>query len=134
MTTEQIPLQKLPDAAPDVGEADEVVKRTATEEVETYLKAKRDIELAGATYELDARKSYGKRIFWLVVAWLVVVLGIVILAGYADRPIYSFQSREIYGPKISDGVLIALITGMSVNVIGLLAIVVNYLFPKRGSN
>ena len=94
----------------------------AGKERDDFLAQKRQQELDEGAYDLDARKRYGERIFWLVVAWIAVVLVIVVVSGYSN------------GPKLSDGVLIALITGLSVNVIGLLAIVINYLFPKRGKD
>ena len=66
--------------------------------------------------------------FPLATFWLVAVLGIIWAAGYSEHPMTFVGIR---GPKISDAVQIALISGLSVNVIGLLAIVINYLFPKR---
>ena len=97
---------------------DEIAKK----EHAHYVSQKRKQELEEGEYDLEARKTYAERIFWLVVFWIIVVLYIVVCSGYW------------YGPKLSDGVLIALITGLSVNVIGLLVIVINYLFPKRGKD
>lgn len=67
----------------------------------------------------EQRKQYANKIFWLVCAWLVVLVIIVGQAGCG---------RLI----LSDSVLIALISGASINIIGLMVIVANYLFPKNG--
>jgi hypothetical protein len=67
----------------------------------------------------EQRKAYADKIFWLVCLWLLAVLGLAALAG---------------GKKfeLSDTVLIAFISTVSVNIIALMAIVANYLFPKEG--
>lgn len=121
MTEDSAKLAQLPEAPPDIGGCDPVAQESATDERQ-YARKQREIELEGSRYELVARKTYAERVFWLVAIWIGLVLCIVVLSGY-----------EI-GPKIADGVLVALITGLSVNVIGLLAIVINYLFPKRGKD
>ena len=65
----------------------------------------------------EQRKEYAGKIFWLVCGWLFVLLTLVFSAG----------KNWI---SLSDSVLIALITSASVNIIGLMVIVANYLFPK----
>ena len=67
----------------------------------------------------EQRKAYADKIFWLVCLWLLAVLGLVALAGSINF-------------ELSDTVLIALISTVSVNIIALMAIVANYLFPKEG--
>ncbi|MBU0719150.1 MAG: hypothetical protein KJ749_12945 [Planctomycetes bacterium] len=120
-------LDRLPESAPDISSADPADKELGDREQQDLKRAAGKLKLEGERYELGARKTYGKLIFALVVAWIVAVLVLVFLAGYSERPLmYEFK-----GPTIPDSVLIALITGMSVNVIALLAVVINYLFPKR---
>lgn len=65
------------------------------------------------------RKEYANKIFWLVCAWLSVLTFIVCMTGM----VYF---------NLSDTVLVALISGASINIIGLMVIVANYLFPKNG--
>jgi len=76
--------------------------------------------LGERSQDMSARKNYARCIFFLLVAWLGLVFSVVIASGYKACPIY-----------LSDAVLIALISGASVGVIGLFAIVANYLFPRK---
>ena len=66
------------------------------------------------------RKDYGARLFRLIVGWLIAVGVIVLLHGFACVPF-----------KLSGVELTALIGSTTVSVLGLFAIVANYLFPKR---
>ena len=65
------------------------------------------------------RKKYGYLIYSLVIGWLVILSTILFFHGF-----------NVGGFALPGGVLIALIAGTTVKVIGLLAIIVNYLFPK----
>lgn len=69
--------------------------------------------------DMSARKNYARNIFLLLLVWLTMVFGVVIGSGYEKCPIH-----------LSDAVLIALISGVSISVVGLFAIVANYLFPR----
>ena len=66
------------------------------------------------------RKRYSDRLFWLVVVWLAVIGAIVLLHGFHAIP---FQ--------LSTTVLATLIGSTTASVLGLFAIVANYLFPRR---
>ena len=72
---------------------------------------------------IENRKKYGYLIYLLVIGWLVILSTILFFHGF-----------NVGDFTLSDGVLIALITGTTVKVIGLLAIIVNYLFPKPKRN
>jgi len=74
----------------------------------------------GLKQDIGERKSYANKIFWLVCGWLGIVLLLVALSG-----------ANGIGIAISDAVLISLVSGVSVNIIALFAIVANYLFPRR---
>ena len=65
-------------------------------------------------YEL--RKENIPKLYWMVVCWLIFVAGCVVLTG-----LQYF--------KLSDAVLIALITTTTATVIGLFIIVLQWLFP-----
>lgn len=69
------------------------------------------------------RKKYGYLIYYLVIGWLVILSTILFFHGF-----------NFGGFALPDGVLIALIAGTTVKVIGLLAIIVNYLFPRPKQN
>lgn len=88
--------------------------------------ARLDIEIRGAELthaeraeNMKARKQYARCIFVLLCVWVTSIMATVVASGHKDCAI-----------KLSDPVLIALITGVSINIIGLFAIVANYLFPK----
>lgn len=105
-----------------------IVDETAQKEETDYEKAKKDLQLEDQRHYVDARKKYSRWIFGLVVFWLIGLLTIIVASGYANT---TLPVGDGVGPKISDNVLIALITGTSANIIGLLTIVILYLFPKR---
>lgn len=110
--------------APPEPAVDAVAKN---EEID-YERETKALQLEDRRHYVDARKNYSRWIFGLVVVWLVALLVIVVASGYANT---KMPVGDCVGPKISDGVLIALITGTSANIIGLLTIVIMYLFPKR---
>ena len=73
--------------------------------------------LKGLEQDREQRKEYTGKIFRLVCWWFGGLANIIIWSQWL---------------KISDNVLIALISGTSVNIIGLMIIVIKYLFPKKG--
>lgn len=66
------------------------------------------------------RKMYGNRLFGLVVVWLIVIGLVILLHGFTFIPF-----------ELSVAVLTTLIGSTTASVLGLFAIVANYLFPKR---
>jgi hypothetical protein len=95
-------------------------KRLAEEEYVQFEREKRRIEVASAAQDLADRTSWGRKVFWLLVVWLVLVVAAV-----------TFQGFGWFRFHISDSVLIALISTTTANVLSLGYIVANYLFPKR---
>ncbi len=67
----------------------------------------------------DTRKQYVGRLFWLITAWLAVVIALVAL---------SATLKNIF--TLADSVLIAFITSTTVSVIALFVIVAKWLFPS----
>lgn len=67
-----------------------------------------------------ARKAFSYWIFTITVLWMFLVLMIVLQCGRGTL-------------RLSDGVLIALITTTTANVFGFFYVVVNYLFNKDKS-
>ncbi|MDQ3712674.1 MAG: hypothetical protein M3388_10710 [Acidobacteriota bacterium] len=67
----------------------------------------------------DTRKQYVGRLFWLITAWLTVVIALVAL---------SATLKNIF--TLADSVLIAFITSTTVSVIALFVIVAKWLFPS----
>lgn len=70
--------------------------------------------------ENEARKTFSENIFTVTVLWMASILFVVFCSGMGKL-------------KLSDGVLIALITTTTANVFGFLYVVVNYLFNKEKS-
>ena len=98
-------------------EADELTRK---ERLDLDLEAKAQ-EIKSQQLDITQREEYAKLIYKLIMWWLVAILGIVLLQGFGS--ICGFFS-------ISDKVLITLIGGTTINVLGLFAIVANYIFRK----
>jgi len=69
---------------------------------------------------IQDRRRYAEKVYRLVGAWIVLIFVLLILQGFGS--FYSF--------KLSDPVLLAAIGSTTVNVIGMLLIVLRYLFPS----
>ena len=81
----------------------------------TYRTAWQEALLEDFRQDIKERKKYANRIYWLIVVWL---LGIAVL-------LFCFYSR------VDSSVLIALLSGTTVNVLGIFVVVAKYLFPQR---
>ena len=77
--------------------------------------------LARATQDRGERKTYAKRIFWLVVVWLATIIFLLIFQGFLGP-------WELF--KLSDSVLIAVATTTTASVTALLVVVARSLFPQ----
>jgi hypothetical protein len=105
-----------------------------------HRKAMNHEALKDRRQEVANRASYTTKIFWLIVAWMVVVLLIVAAVGFR----HPEQTLDVTGTVIptttadwfvafhlSDSVLITLISGTTANVLGLFLVVAQHLFPRR---
>ena len=79
-----------------------------------------ELELKSREQDIEHREKYANRLFWFVAVWVGLMLIIVLLEG-----------SELVPFDLSDTVLTTLIGATTANVLGLFAIVANYLFPKR---
>lgn len=95
-------------------------------ESEDLARAAKKVDIEGRKQDIKERKAYADRIFWLVVAWLVFV-GYILIAHGARWP----WMAQYLGFNLPEAVLIALITTTTGGVVGILLIVVQYLFPRR---
>jgi hypothetical protein len=88
--------------------------------------AYRQQEVLDAEQARNQRRDYASKLFNLITCWLVFV-GLVLMAasGNVVTPCYTL------GLKISDPVLIALLTTTTFNVLGLFVIVAKGLFPSK---
>lgn len=97
-----------------------IAKKHTRNEIERERKEAEE-GIADSQQNRAQRKEYAGKIFWLVCAWLAVL---TVLVGATGATWLA----------LSDTVLVALISGASVNIIGLMVIVASYLFPKSGNH
>jgi hypothetical protein len=81
--------------------------------------------LRGVKQDIDERKKYAKRFFILACFWLAAITVLLALQGFGS---FWFGLMPF---KLADSVLLAVIGSTTVNVLGILYVVANYLFPKR---
>jgi hypothetical protein len=97
---------------------DEADVRFAKDEQRWYSREKRRVQLEGLMNDVAARKTWGERVFWLLVAWLAADFICVCADGFVWN-----------GFHVSDTIVITLITTTTANVLGLGYVVAKYLFP-----
>ena len=79
-----------------------------------------EAHLASFKQDTMHRAVYAPKIFWLVVAWMI---GIFVLLFFQGFHFFSFD--------LSNSVLIAVITGTTATVLGMLVIVAKYIFSHE---
>ena len=100
----------------DVLGEDELVKDEKQVLEDASIEARqKNLDLQSQSQDIAERKKYALWLYVLIVGWLISVMLAVFLGQLCH---------------ISDSVLIALITGLSVNVTGLFVLVVRYLFYR----
>lgn len=99
-------------------DTEEISKRHVDDIIQQQMRREQELIL-DSQQNREQRKEYAKNIFILVCVWLFILLVVVWQTG----------TRYLW---LSDTVIIALITGTTVNIIALMVIVANYLFPKNG--
>ena len=131
-----LPLDKLNDL---FLEAELTARQKATTELERLKIENRKLQIENQGLELqnqrlkdesgrlrelhDTRKQYVGRLFWLITAWLSVVVALVALTA---------TLKNIF--TLADSVLIAFITSTTVSVIALFVIVAKWLFPSANDD
>jgi len=83
----------------------------------------RRTEVVGKKQDIKERKKYALLFFGLGCAWMTAITGMLLLQGFGLVYHATF--------KLSDTVLLAAIGSTTVNVLGIVYVVANYLFPKR---
>jgi hypothetical protein len=116
---EQIESSGFEPATPD--KTAELEKNELDTDQERETKRLQNVALA---QDINLRKDFAWDIFYLIVAWLILVFVVLILQGFA----VAISHHEF---RLSDSVVLALIGGTTVNVLGIFIIVVRYLFPTR---
>ena len=90
------------------------------EESEDLEKQHKKTEIEGLSQDIAERKRYALFFFVLACAWVVIITGLVFCQGVSA-----------WGFKLSEPVVLALIGSTTVNILGIMYVVANYLFPKR---
>ena len=85
----------------------------------TYDNKQKKWELKGYKQNYKLRKEFARYIRYIVFGWVLFIGAVLVWAGH-----------QLGGFRLSDSVLIALISGTSVNIIGLMWVVANNLFPN----
>ncbi len=117
-------LEKIESSAFEPPTPDKVAELEKNElEVDQEKETKRLQNLA-LKQDIDLRKDFAWDIFYLIVAWLFLVFVVLLLQGFT-----ATICAHKFG--LSDSVVLALISGTTVNVLGIFLIVVRYLFPTR---
>ncbi len=78
--------------------------------------------IAKLNQDIKLRKKYSGKLYWLISIWLIAIFALLLLQGFLGR-------TDVF--MLSDKVLITIIGGTTINVLGLFAIVANYIFPKE---
>jgi hypothetical protein len=118
--------RKKLDAA--LGRERQLAKATPSEPDIKTREEERDLEgekkktvIRGLGQNIKERKKYAECFFVLACCWLLSITVVVLLEGFG-----AFLRF-----RLSDNVVLALIGSTTVNVLGILYVVANYLFPKK---
>jgi hypothetical protein len=76
-------------------------------------------EMADRASDRTQRETYARRVFFLVLGWIILIFLLLLFQGFGPLIHYN---------PLSDKVLLALITSTTVNLIGTLIIVLKYIF------
>jgi hypothetical protein len=77
-----------------------------------------DVQTESELQTREARRKWAPKFFYLSCVWLGLVALLLIMQGF-----------RIF--HLSDAVLIAAVTTTTANILGTLAVVANYMFPKK---
>jgi len=84
----------------------------------------KEVLLTGERQDIQERKKYAHRNFWLIVCWLIVINGVLLLQGFKVTVLgHSFD--------LPTSVLLAVVGSTTASVLGIFLIVTNYLFPRK---
>ena|ERR1035437_8041658 len=111
--------------APIPGVSPEADANTALER-EKLANTRLQAEIAGLVQDADERKKYAYRFFVVSCIWIGVISILLLLQGFGSFWYGKFPF------KLSEPVVLATIGSTTLNILGILYIVANYLFPKRG--
>lgn len=114
--------------------ADEVVSVPKVADKKTSME---ELQLENARLQNEiledvakARRKYPERLYWMIVAWLVVIVGLLLCQGFlGDKT--NCHGEHIF--HLDNSVLIAVIGGLTATVISMFIIIIRNLFPRHDS-
>ncbi|AUT90752.1 TPA: hypothetical protein O4E20_002157 [Proteus mirabilis] len=80
---------------------------------------------------IELRKLYASKAYRFVWMWSIVFFIIILLSGYKDIEIIGTDLKIKSTFEMNDKVLIALITGVTINIVAVFVIVIKNLFPNN---
>lgn len=80
--------------------------------------------------DIALRESFAGKTFWFVSCWSIALVVLLSITG-AFNIVETLDSSDAEITFLSDAVLIALISAVTVNVMAVFIAVVTYLFPKK---
>jgi hypothetical protein len=83
-------------------------------------------DLKSFNQDMAQRKDFAFRIFCLTVGWLTTVILVVLANGFGTAGLIPFQ--------LSDPVVLGLIGSTTLNIVGVLVVVVKYLFSRSAES
>jgi hypothetical protein len=104
---------------PPIANPTEIPSALSNLEIMDY---ERWITVVGKSLDIQQRKEYASKTFRLVCWWLGGLFLLLFLNGFK----FSWLMFQL-----SDTILLAIISGTTVNILGIYIVVINYLFPKR---
>jgi hypothetical protein len=104
--------------------SDQPDSKTREEEEDLNREQQRAL-IRGLLQDIQERKKYATYFFFFACCWLAIIAGIVLLDGFGSFWFGKFPFR------LSERVVLAMIGSTTVNVLGILYVVANYLFPKK---
>jgi hypothetical protein len=96
--------------------------------IQDLKKAQEEAVLESYRQDTGERKRYAGHFFVLSCIWVGVIVAILLLQGFGS---FWFGKMPF---KLSEPVVLAVIGSTTLNILGILYIVANYLFPKKGLN
>ena len=104
-----------------------------------HYKEIRELEIANLKQDMEARREYADKLYRLIIWWLSGIGLLIVFQGFTfdfvflATPSVSSNFKD-YFPisfSLSDKVFIAILTGTTVNVLGLFLVVARYFYKSK---
>jgi hypothetical protein len=109
----------------------DVKSNAAEQEQEDLEKQRKQLENVSLEQDIKERKAYALKVYRLICVWLGVIAFPLFLQGCSETSIEVLGLSLQWRFSLSDQVLITLISGTTINILGIFIIVVKYLFHSN---